>query len=152
MRRLFAYGRETVEGRAGNFYRQAVFMRDYEDDCPWPGGDFVRYFPTYHDLTTQQLRGYFTWRAGVRRGEFRPIPASAAYLYLYELLNGVGADSPEDVLNKLLAFETVSGNSRSVETFTSITSTIPADKSAPPTDYEKVGIFAFMSAMGDVLS
>lgn len=105
MRRLFAYGRETVEGRAGNFYRQAVFMRDYEDDFPWPGGDFVRYFPTYHDLTTQQLRGYFTWRAGVRRGEFRPIPASAAYLYLYELLNGVGADSPEDVLNKLRAFE-----------------------------------------------
>lgn len=105
MRRLFEYGRESIESRAKNFYRQAVFMQDYEDDCPWPGGDFVRYFTTYHDLTSQQLRGYFTWRTGVRRGDFQPIPASAAYIYLYELLNGVGAEGPEDTLKKLRAFE-----------------------------------------------
>ena len=105
MRRLFEYGRETVESRARNFYRQAVFMEDYEDDFPWSGGDFVRYFPTYHDLTARQLRGYFTWRAKVRRGDFQPIPTSAAFIYLYELLNGVGANSPEDVLKKLRAFE-----------------------------------------------
>ena len=105
MRRLFAYGRESAEARAKNFYRQAVFMQEYEDDCPWQG-EFSCYFPTYHDLTVQQLRGYFTWRAGVRRGDYQPIPASAAYIYIYELLNGVGADSPEDALNKLRAFET----------------------------------------------
>ena len=105
MRRLFEYGRESVESRARNFYRQAVFMEDYEDDCPWSGGDFVRYFPTYHDLTARQLRGYFTWRANVRRGDFQPIPTSVAFIYLYELLNGIGANSPEDVLKKLRAFE-----------------------------------------------
>ena len=104
MRRLFEYGRESETSRARNFYRQAVFMQDYEDDAPW-SGEFVRYFPTYHDLTTQQLRGYFAWRTGVRKGVFQPIAASAAYIYLYELLNGVGADSPEDVLRKLRAFE-----------------------------------------------
>lgn len=105
MRRLFEYGRESVESRARNFYRQAVFMEDYEDDCPWSGGDFVRYFPTYHDLTARQLRGYFTWRANVRRGDFQPIPTPVAFIYLYELLNGIGANSPEDVLKKLRAFE-----------------------------------------------
>ena len=105
MRRLFEYGRETEEARAENFRRQAVFMQDYVDDLPW-SGDFVRYFPTYRDLTTRQLRGYFTWRAGVRRGQFTPIATSAAYIYLYELLNGVGAETPEDVLQKLQAFET----------------------------------------------
>ena len=105
MRRLYQYGRETEEARAENFYRQAMFMQDYEDNVPW-SGDFVRYFPTYHDLSLQQLRGYFTWRAGVRRGQFRPIAASAAYIYVYELLNGVGADGPWDVLQKLQAFET----------------------------------------------
>lgn len=105
MRHLFEYGRESVESRARNFYRQAVFMEDYEDDCPWSGGDFVRYFPTYHDLTARQLRGYFTWRANVRRGDFQPIPTSVAFIYLYELLNGIGANSPEDVLKKLRAFE-----------------------------------------------
>lgn len=103
MRRLFEYGRESEESRAGNFYQQAVFMQDYEDDAPW-SGEFVRYFPTYHDLSIRQLRGYFTWRAQVRKGNFQPIAASAAYIYIYELLNGVGADSPEDALRKLQAF------------------------------------------------
>ncbi len=105
MRRLFGYGRASAASKAASFYRQAVFMQDYEDDCPWSGSDFICYFPAYQDLTTRQLRGYFTWRAGVRRGDFHPIPTSAAYLYLYELLNGVGANGPEDVLNRLRAFE-----------------------------------------------
>lgn len=104
MRRLYEYGRESLEAKAKNFYRQGMFMQDYEDDAPWPGA-FLCYFPTYHDLTTAQLRGYFSWRTRVRRGDFRPISASAAYLYIYELLNGIGASSPEEVLDKLQAFE-----------------------------------------------
>ena len=104
MKRLYEYGRETVEAKARNFYRQAVFMKDYEDDHPW-SGEFVCYYPTYHDMTTDQLRGYFSWRTRLRKGEFRPIPASAAYIYVYELLNGIGADSPENVLRKLSEFE-----------------------------------------------
>ncbi len=104
LRRLFGRGFETLEERAESFHRQAAFMRDYEDDVPW-SGDFLRYFPTYEDLPVRQLRGYFTWRAQVRKGVFRPIPLSAAYLYPYELLNGIGADSPEDVLRRLLDFE-----------------------------------------------
>ena len=106
MRRLFGYGGVPFEKRADVFCRQAAFMKDYEDDCPWTGGDFVRYFPTYQDMTTQQLRGYFTWRAALRRGDYQPIPASAAYIYIYELLNGIGASSPEESLQKLLEFET----------------------------------------------
>ena len=105
MRRLYEYGRESLEAKARNFYRQAVFMQDYEDDVPWEG-DFTCYYPTYHDLTTQQLRGYFAWRAEVRRGNYHPISASAAYLYIYELLNGIGTDSPEDSLRQLKALET----------------------------------------------
>lgn len=104
MRRLYEYGRESTLVRARNFYRQAVFMQDYEDNVPWTG-DFVCYFPTYHDLSTQQLRGYFTWRAALRKGDYQPIASSAAYLYIYELLNGVGAASPEDSLRKLREFE-----------------------------------------------
>ena len=105
MCRLFEYGRESAGARAKNFFRQAVFMQDYEDDCPWTGGDFVRYFPTYHDLTTRQLRGYFTWRTRLRKGDYGPIPTSAAYIYIYELLNGVGAASPEECIQKLREFE-----------------------------------------------
>jgi hypothetical protein len=79
-------------------------MYDFEDDYEWTG-DFNCYFPTYHDLTTNQLRGYFSWRSQVRKGVFRPIPVSAAYIYIYELINGIGADSPEDAVSKLRAFE-----------------------------------------------
>ena len=105
LRRLYDYGPQSEQSKARTFYRQAMFMRDYEDDLPWTG-DFVCYFPTYQDMTIRQLRGYFTWRAAVRRGDFRPIAASAAYLYVYELLNGIEADSPKEVLEKLRAFQT----------------------------------------------
>lgn len=105
MKHLYEYGRESREGKALNFYRQGMFMKDYEDNVPW-SGPFVCYSPTYHDLTTRQLRGYFTWRAQIRKGICRPIPASAAYIYLYELLNGIGTVSPEDGLRKMKEFET----------------------------------------------
>ena len=104
LRRMFSYGRETMRSKAESFFRQAVFMKDYEDDVPWEG-EFFCYYPTYSDLTTSQLRGYFTWRARVRRGEYLPIPCSAAYIYIYELLNGIGASSPEDSLRKLKELE-----------------------------------------------
>lgn len=105
MRRLYVYGRESEQARALNFYRQAVFMEDYEDDRPWTGL-FSCYFPTYHDMTVPQLRGYFSWRTQARRGNFQPIDLSAAYVYIYELLNGIGAAAPEEALRKLNEFET----------------------------------------------
>ena len=105
MRGLYQCREGTFAEKCQNFYRQGKFMEDYEDDCPW-NGDYTRYFPTYHDLNVRQLRGYFTWRAQVRRGEFTPIATSMAYIYVYELLNGIGAASPEDALEKLQAFQT----------------------------------------------
>ena len=104
LRRFYGYGRETLQDKAENFYRQAMFMKDYEDNAPWPGG-FSCYFPTYQDMTTKQLRGYFSWRTRIRRGEYGPISTSAAYIYVYELLNGIGADTPQESLDKLKVFE-----------------------------------------------
>ena len=104
MHRLYEHDGDPHQNRAMNFYRQAMFMQDYEDDYPWTG-DFERYFPTYHDLTTQQLRGYFTWRTQLRKGIYKPIAVSLAYMYIYELLDGAGVSSPEDSLEKLKQFE-----------------------------------------------
>lgn len=105
MLRLYEYTDGSFAQKCRNFYRQGKFMEDYEDDAPW-SGVFRRYFTTYHDLNIGQLRGYFTWRARVRKGVFSPIPASLAYLYVYELINGIGTDSPEDALKKMRDFET----------------------------------------------
>lgn len=104
MLRLYEREDNSFSRKCGNFYRQGKFMEDYEDDAPW-NGPYRRYFPTYHDLNLRQLRGYFTWRTHVRKGEFPPIAASLAYLYVYELLNGIGTSSPEDGLEKMRAFE-----------------------------------------------
>ncbi len=105
MRRLYRYRSSSFPQKCRNFCRQAKFMEDYEDDAAWTG-EYKRYFPTYHDLNTRQLRGYFTWRTHVRKGEFTPVATSLAYLYLYELLNGIGTDSPEDGFEKMRKFET----------------------------------------------
>lgn len=102
---LYCYGDGSAEQRAQNFYRQGRYMESYKDDAPWDG-EYHRYFTTYHDLNVPQLRGYFTWRTRVRKGEFTPIATSLAYIYLYELLCGIGVASPEAVLDKLGKFET----------------------------------------------
>ena len=105
MMRLYEYGDGSFTQKCKNFYRQGKFMEEYVDDAPWDEA-YRRYFPTYHDLTIRQLRGYFAWRTHVRKGEFFPIATSLAYIYVYELLNGIGTKSPEDTLVKLHAFET----------------------------------------------
>ena len=104
MMRLYEYQGESLEAKSRNFYRQGRFMEDYEDDASWTG-EYRRYFTTYHDLHLPQLRGYFTWRTALRKGQFRPIASSLAYLYIYELLCGIGTSSPEDSLRKMREFE-----------------------------------------------
>ena len=78
-------------------------MEDYEDDAPW-NGEFSRYFTTYHDLNLKQLRGYFTWRTEIRAGNYEKTCGAFAYIYIYELLNGIGVSSDEESLEKLGEF------------------------------------------------
>lgn len=85
------------------FYRQGLLMADFEDDCPY-NGTFKSYFPTYNAMSDRQLRGYFTWRAQVRRGTVEETSTSFAFLYLYELICGIGVDDPLDGFNKIRAF------------------------------------------------
>lgn len=85
------------------FYRQGLLMADFEDDCPY-NGTFKSYFPTYNAMSDRQLRGYFTWRAQVRRGTVEETSTSFAFLYLYELICGIGVDNPLDGFNKIRAF------------------------------------------------
>ena len=101
---------EDPEGGAGRwlseaelFYRQGLLMADFEDDCPY-NGTFKSYFPTYNAMSDRQLRGYFTWRAQVRRGTVEETSTSFAFLYLYELICGIGVDDPLDGFNKIRAF------------------------------------------------
>ena len=101
MRRL-ASDRPFARNDSELFYKQAKFMEDFTDDYE---GDakFSMYYPFYQHMGYDQLRTYFTWRSKVRRGEILQTSVSYAFLYVYELLSGIGADDPADGLNKLVS-------------------------------------------------
>ena len=87
------------------FYEQARLLAGYEDDFEFTG-TFSHYYPSYEDMSNEQLRGYFAWRTKVRHGNIEQGSLSFAYVYLYELINLIGVSSAQDAYDTLLAFGT----------------------------------------------
>ncbi|MCD8049032.1 MAG: TerB N-terminal domain-containing protein [Clostridia bacterium] len=85
------------------FCRQGKFMENYEDDFKFDGY-FYAYYPTYDKMNTSELRGYFSWRTKLRRGNIEKTCTSFALVYIYELLNRIGVSSPLDGFEKLKSF------------------------------------------------
>ena len=105
MKNLYQYGSGSFRQICKNFYVQGKFMEDYEDNAPWDRVVSTCYWPTYHNLSLAQLRGYFTWRTELRKGNYRKHCETFVSMYLYELLNGIGTKSVEDSLHKMEEFE-----------------------------------------------
>ena len=83
------------------FYELARFMEDYTDSMPYVG-EFSKFYPTYEDMTTSELRGYFTWRTRWRAGEAPATSLSYVFVYVYEVLCGVGVSGPAGGLVELM--------------------------------------------------
>lgn len=97
------YNKHVQHNNSVIFYQQAEFMKDFEDD--YEGNvPFSSYFPYYQLMNYEQLRTYFTWRTRVRNGKIDYTSLSYAFVYIYELINNIGVDTPEDGLNKLMTF------------------------------------------------
>lgn len=92
-----------LKSRDWLFVRQAKLAADYEDDFEYEGM-FQHYFPTYQVMDDRQLRGYFAWRTKARQGQLERTSLSFAFVRLYELLNGVGAATPEEGFESLRDF------------------------------------------------
>lgn len=103
MRALARRGEARTWSDARLFVEQARLMENFEDDFPYEG-EFSSYFPTYESMTNAQLRGYFTWRTHVRRGKVEQTSLSFAFVYLYELVNGIGATPGEDAFRAIESF------------------------------------------------
>lgn len=97
------YDTRIQQENARLFYMQGMFMKDFEDsyDLILP---YSAYYPNYQMLGYKQLRTYFSWRTQVRQGDIYQTSLSYAFLYLYELLNNIGVEDPEEGLEKLLLF------------------------------------------------
>ena len=98
-RTLYAQGMSV----ASVFYEQARLLAGYEDDFEFTG-TFSHYYPSYEDMSNEQLRGYFAWRAKARQGNVEQGSLSFAYVYLYELVNLVGVASAREGYDAMLAF------------------------------------------------
>lgn len=62
---------------------------------------FKSYWPTYGHMTGAQSRWYFFWRDEVRQGRYPKTDLSYIFLHVYELINGVGWDEPQDGYRQL---------------------------------------------------
>lgn len=108
--RAISRWQEGADGKRGRwlsedefFYLQATLMADFEDDCPYQG-TFKAYSPTYNAMSDRQLRGYFTWRTQVRAGNVEETSLSFAFVYLYELLCGIGCADAQDGFHTIKSF------------------------------------------------
>lgn len=91
------------QSREAIFLKQARLLANFEDDYSFDG-TVVRYYPTYQALTDQELRGYFSWRTKLRKGDVQKTSLSFAFLYIYELINQIGVSDVQDGYDKLVSF------------------------------------------------
>ena len=96
------------QSRESIFIKQGKLLAAYEDDYVYDRR-VTHYFPTYQSLTNPELRGYFSWRTKLRRGNLQETSLSYAFLYIYELLNQIGVADPVDGYRKLTEFRDAYG-------------------------------------------
>lgn len=97
------FDRRVRQEDAKTFYRQGLFMKDFTDQYA-QSAPYSAYFPYYQMMGYEQLRTYFTWRTEVRKGNVAETSLSYAFLYIYELLNNIGVEDPQEGLDKLMFF------------------------------------------------
>ena len=85
------------------FYEQARALADF-DGTGDPAVPFKSYFPTYQAMNDRQLSSYLAWRTQARKGVIAASTASYAFVYIYELLMGVGAQEGLPALAALTSF------------------------------------------------
>ncbi|MDR1000957.1 MAG: TerB N-terminal domain-containing protein [Clostridiales bacterium] len=95
------YDKNARQSIARIFYKQAMFMQNFSDDFA-NKVPFSSYFPCYQMLNYEQLRTYFTWRTQARKGNIAKTSLAYVFIYIYELLNNISVEDPQDGLNKLL--------------------------------------------------
>ncbi|WP_309270835.1 TerB N-terminal domain-containing protein [Paenibacillus sp.] len=76
------------------FLLQARDFADREGE-PAAYAPFMSYWPTYEHMSESQCSWYFYWRSEVRMGRYPFTDLSYIFVYLYELIHGVGWDKPD---------------------------------------------------------
>lgn len=65
---------------------------------------FMQYWPTYSSMSKAQQKWYFYWRTQLRQGNWLTADTSYLFVYVYEIINVIGFDSPKLALDRLINF------------------------------------------------
>ncbi|GIO29317.1 MULTISPECIES: TerB N-terminal domain-containing protein [Paenibacillus] len=71
---------------------------------------FMSYWPTYEHMNESQRSWYFYWRTEVRNGRFPYTDLSYVFVCLYELIHGVGWESPRQGYEQMMNLWNAYGN------------------------------------------
>lgn len=63
---------------------------------------FMSYWPSYQSMSDPQRKWYFYWRSEIRKKNYLDTDLSYIFIYIYELLNGVGYQTPGEGYTLLL--------------------------------------------------
>lgn len=63
---------------------------------------FMTYMPTYDNMEQSQKAWYFYWRTEVRNENYIDTDLSYIFVYIYELLNGIGWNEAKEGYDKLM--------------------------------------------------
>lgn len=92
-----------------NFKETAIKLVNHTGRIAHPV-TFISYKPEYENMTEQQLAWYFYWRTEVRKGNYINSGGdSYVFLYIFELINGVGIKNAEQgfmILQKIYSMYT----------------------------------------------
>lgn len=94
-----SYSYETSQSK---FFRD---MKKHENriGTTAPFEPFMTYWPTYDSMSKGQQSWYFFWRTEVRKQNYIQTDLSYIFIYIYELLSGVGYLTPQDGYDQLIA-------------------------------------------------
>ena len=86
------FERQSMEA---TFYRQGKYMEQFTDDY-FDSVPCTRKVPMYYNLKDNELRTYFTWRTLYRQGALPRTDTAYLFLYVFELINLIGVQTPEE--------------------------------------------------------
>ncbi|MCW3794706.1 TerB N-terminal domain-containing protein [Paenibacillus sp. LS1] len=96
----------TMQHRGGilssekRFVEEAKQWAEMEGDVsPWV--PFMSYWPTYGVMNEAQRKWYLYWRKEVRQGCYPDTDLSYLFVHIYELINGIGWQNPQDGYDQL---------------------------------------------------
>jgi len=92
---------DTMQHRGGILSSEKRFVEEAKqwaemvgDVSPWV--PFMSYWPTYGVMNEAQRKWYLYWRKEVRQGSYPDTDLSYLFVHIYELINGIGWQYPED--------------------------------------------------------